>query len=107
MVVTDSLLHGGPQVRFADREDAKLGSEAIFKLGLPRWARRIPSGGATTPWWETRHTSPAKTPFCERSIDSVQSAAGKYALAGAFTERFFQLAETRRVRWDDQRQQLQ
>jgi hypothetical protein len=97
LVVADSLLHGGTgQARLSERaEDRAAWGDQMFALDDEEGARRV--------FGQRYHAVVGNPPYitCKDAVlreeyrARYESAAGKYALAAPFTERFFQLAEER------------
>lgn len=96
LVVADSLLHESGQGRLSERSDDRAAwGDAMFALDDPAAAKRILG--------QRYHAVVGNPPYitCKDAVlreeyrAAYDSAAGKYALAAPFTERFFQLADER------------
>ncbi len=86
----DSLLHGKSDLG-EELFDAGLGGHSYAAKTLTS-TRRSSGGGATTPWSETRPTSPSGTRLFERPTSLPTHPATAVGLSVPFAELFFTLA---------------
>lgn len=96
LVVADSLLYGaqGPMREFAEIAGTRRGwDEALFTLEEPERAMEVLSRGYHAVVGNPPYITCKDAKLREKYRELYpRSAAGKYALAAPFTERFFQLA---------------